>query len=189
MPRPFIMTVFLWAWSQRRSGALGRALIFLWYRDMWHRLTLFVYLVGVITAPAFGQATSEQKLRQEIETVFTEWLAAFNKGDGKAAAAFFAPDAPAINAGGVVRGESQDYINRIELQHRRNTNVVATIERVQAIGDSAAYATGPYTATFGSGNQSQEQGNWLQVYQRRGDAWKISASIFSRVGGVKKAPR
>jgi uncharacterized protein (TIGR02246 family) len=112
---------------------------------MWHRFALTLYLVGAIVAPAFGQAAGtavEQKLRQEIEGVFTGWLEALNKGDGKAAAAFFAPDAPAINPAGVVRGDSQDYVNRIEQQRQRGTRTMATIEQVQAIGSDAAYATG-----------------------------------------------
>jgi hypothetical protein len=63
---------------------------------------------------------------------------------------------------------------------------MATIEQVQAIGSDAAYAIGPYTATFGpNNNRSQVQGNWLQVFERRGDAWKIAASTFAQVGPVK----
>jgi uncharacterized protein (TIGR02246 family) len=156
---------------------------------MWHRFALTLYLVGAIVAPAFGQAAGtavEQKLRQEIEAVFTRWLDALNRGDGKAAAEFFAADAPAINPGGVVRGDSQDYVNRIEQQRRRSSKTTATIEQVQALGSDAAYATGPYTNTFGpNNNPSQSQGNWLQVFERRGDSWKIVASSFSQVGPVK----
>jgi len=155
---------------------------------MWHRFALTLYLAGAIVAPAFGQApgAAEQKLRQEIEAVFTAWRDALNRGDGKAAAEFFAPDAPAINPGGVVRGDSQDYVNRIEQQRRRSSKTTATIEQVQALGSDAAYASGPYTNTFGpDNNQSQSQGNWLQVFERRGDGWKIVASSFAQVGPVK----
>jgi uncharacterized protein (TIGR02246 family) len=155
---------------------------------MWHRFALMLYLVGAMVAPVSGQApgAAEQKLRQEIEAVFTRWLDALNRGDGKAAAEFFAADAPAINPGGVVRGDSQDYVNRIEQQRRRSSKTTATIEQVQALGSDAAYATGPYTNTFGpNNNPSQSQGNWLQVFERRGDSWKIVASSFSQVGPVK----
>ena len=44
-----------------------------------------------ITTPAFGQNAAEAKLRSEIEAVFTAWLDALNKHDGRAASAFFAP--------------------------------------------------------------------------------------------------
>jgi uncharacterized protein (TIGR02246 family) len=141
-----------------------------------------------MVAPAFGQApgAAEQKLRREIEAVFTRWLDALNQGDGKAAAEFFAADAPAINPGGVVRGDSQDYVNRIEQQRRRSSKTTATIEQVQALGSDAAYATGPYTNTFGTNNNpTQAQGNWLQVFERRGDTWKIVASSFTQAGPVK----
>ena len=149
---------------------------------MWRKFGLTLYLIGTIVAPACAQpagGAAEQKLRQEIEAVFTDWLAVFNKGDGKAAAAFFLPGAPAINLGGVVAGDSPEYVNRVAQQHQRNVTTTATIERVQATGTTAAYATGSYTATFGQGNQPPLQGNWLQIYERRGDAWKISASSFA----------
>ena len=157
---------------------------------MWQRFALTLYLIGAIAAPAFGQAASasvEQKLRQEIEGVFTSWLDALNKADGKAAAAFFAPGAFAINPAGAVLADSQDYVNRVEQQRQRNAKTTATIEQVQPIGSDAAYATGPYTATSGpNNNRSQAQGNWLQVYERRGDAWKIVASSFTQAGPPKK---
>jgi ketosteroid isomerase-like protein len=156
--------------------------------SMWRRLALMLYLAGVVATPVFGQATGspiEQKLRLEIEGVFTSWLDTLNRGDGKAAAAFFAPGAPALNPAGVFAGNSQDYVNRIEGQHQRNAKTTATVERVQAIGGDAAYATGSYTNTFGPNNQFQTQGNWLQLFERRDDAWKIGASSFSQVGPVK----
>jgi uncharacterized protein (TIGR02246 family) len=155
---------------------------------MWHRLALTLYLAGAVASPVFGQAAgspAEPKLRLEIESVFTNWLDALNRGDGKAAAAFFAPGAQAINPAGVVAGNSQDYVNRIEGQHQRNAKTTATIERVQAIGGDAAYATGSYTNTFGPNNQFQTQGNWLQLFEHRDEAWKIGASSFSQVGPVK----
>jgi ketosteroid isomerase-like protein len=155
---------------------------------MWRRFGLTLYLLGMIVAPACAQqagTASEQKLRQEIEAVFTDWLAVFNKGDGKAAAAFFLPGAPAINPGGMVAGDSQEYANRIVQQHQRNVTTTATVERVQATGTTAAYATGSFTATFGQGNQPPLQGNWLQIYERRGDAWKISASSFAQARAAR----
>ncbi len=48
-------------------------------------------------------------------------------------------------------------------------------------GAMVAYATGSFTATFAPGNQLPLQGNWLQVYERRGGAWKISSSSFALV--------
>jgi uncharacterized protein (TIGR02246 family) len=157
--------------------------------DMWRRFALTLYLLAAVAGAAHGQAAgaaAEQKLRQEIEAVFTGWLDAFNKGDGRAAAVFFAPGAPAINPAGEVLADTQDYVNRVEQQRQRISKTTATIERVQAIGSEAAYATGAYTTTFGPANNlSQRQGIWLQVFERRGDAWKIGASSFTQVGPVK----
>jgi ketosteroid isomerase-like protein len=164
---------------------------------MWHRLALMVCLIGAIAAlpfaQAFGQAVgtaAEQKLRSEIESIFTGWLDAFNKGDGRVAATFFAPGAPAINPAGVVPGDSQDYVNRIEQQRQRNAKTMATIERVQELGSDAAYATSPYTNISGpNNNRLQVEGNWLQVFERRGGVWKIGASTFTQVGPAKPVGR
>jgi uncharacterized protein (TIGR02246 family) len=155
---------------------------------MRRRLALTLYLAAAAAAPAFAQApgAADPKLRAEIEAVFTGWLEALNKADGRAAAAFFAPGAPAINPGGVVRGDSQDYVNRVAQQSQRNTNTMATIDEVKMIGSDAAYALGPYTVTQSTNKQhTQLQGNWLQVFERRGDAWKIAASTFTQVGPPK----
>jgi uncharacterized protein (TIGR02246 family) len=158
--------------------------------DMWRGFALILCLLGLTAAPALAQpagTAAEPKLRAEIEAVFGDWLAALNKGDGRAVAAFFVPGAPAINVGGVLAGDSQDYASRIEQQHQRNTKTVAMVERVQATGSDSAYATGSFTATFGPGNQPPLQGNWLQVYERQRGAWKISASSFALVRAARPA--
>jgi ketosteroid isomerase-like protein len=151
---------------------------------MRHRLLLLMFLAGAAVPAHAQQPDSEQKLRQEIEAMFTAWLDALNRGDGKAAAAFFVPNAPAINPNGIVRGGGQEQANRIELQHQQNSVTTAKIDQVQAVGSDAAYAVGPWRSTFGPAGESQVGGMWLQLYERRGDTWKISASSFSRVGPV-----
>jgi uncharacterized protein (TIGR02246 family) len=150
---------------------------------MWHRFALILCLTGAtgVATPAFAQQADGQRLQQEIEAVFTEWLDAVNRGDGKAAGAFFLPNAPAINPGGIVRG-GQEYVNRIELQHQQNFKTTAKIDQVQAVGPDAAYAFGPWNSIFGPGGNQRSGGTWLQFYERRADGWKITASSFTRVG-------
>src|ERR1700674_407008 len=161
------------------------------YDAMMHRLALALCLAGLAALPAFGQeagTSSEPKLRQEIEAVFNNWLDALNRGDGKASAAFFVPNAPVINPQGMVRG-GQEYVNRTEMQRQQNVKTTAKIDQVQAIGSDAAYAVGPWSTTFGPGGGQQARGMWVQVYERRGDAWKIGVSSFTRVGAVTNAPK
>jgi ketosteroid isomerase-like protein len=137
---------------------------------MWHRFALILVLSGAAAVPAFAQqAGSEQKLQQEIEAVFNNWLEAFNRGDGKAAAAFFVANAPAINPNGVVRVTGQEYANRVQMQHQQNFNTTAMIDQIQAIGSDAAYALGPWTSTFGPNGGGRSGGLWLQLYERRAD--------------------
>jgi uncharacterized protein (TIGR02246 family) len=159
---------------------------------MLRRLTLLLCLVGAIAVPASGQQVSvsaEQQLRHDIDAILTKWLDALNRGDAKAAALFFLPDAPAINPNGMVRAGGQEYINRIELQHQQNLQTTAKIDQVQAIGRDAAYAVGPWVSTYGANNESQAHGVWLQVYERKGAVWRISASSFTRVGGETNSNR
>jgi ketosteroid isomerase-like protein len=153
---------------------------------MSHRFALILCvagMAGVLTAPARAQqAGADPKLEQEIEAVLNGWLDAYNRGDGKAASAFFLPTAPAINPNGIVRN-GPEYVNRIELQHQQNFNTTAKIDQVQAVGSDAAYALGPWSSTFGPNSGGRAGGMWLQVYERRADGWKISASSFNRIGG------
>jgi uncharacterized protein (TIGR02246 family) len=158
---------------------------------MWHRFVRTICLacaIAAAAAPASAQAPGapEQKARAEIEAVFTAWLEALNKDDGRAAAAFFAPGAPAINPSGVVRGDSQDYANRIAQQSQLNTRTMALIDEVRMIGSDAAFALGTYTVVRGGNNKrTQLQGNWLQLFELRGGVWKIAASSFTQVGPPK----
>ncbi len=59
------------------------------------------------------------------------------------------------------------------------------IDDIQSLGENAAMATGNYVANVKADKgEWMEQGYWLQVYVREGNAWKIRASSFS----VKEPP-
>jgi len=78
---------------------------------MLRRLTLLFCLVGAITIPASGQQVvmaSDDKLRQDIDTVLTNWLDAHNWGDAKTAGSLFVPNSPAINPSGKARSGGRD---------------------------------------------------------------------------------
>src|SRR5579864_2340597 len=149
---------------------------------MWHRFALILCIAAAAALPARAQqAGAEAKLQQDIEAVFNGWLDALNIGDGKAVGAFLLSNAAMINPTGLVRG-GPEYANRVELQHQQNFKTTAKIDQVQAVGPDAAYAFGPWTSTFGPGGNQRSGGMWLQIYERRADGWKISASSFTRVG-------
>ena len=132
---------------------------------MWHRFALILCVAGVAgvagTPARAQQPGAEAKLQQEIEAVLNDWLEALNRGDGKAAVAFFVPNAPVINPAGLVHG-GPEYVNRVEL--RQNAKTVAKIDRVQGVGSDAAYAFGPWNTSGGPGGASQG-GVWLQLYE------------------------
>jgi uncharacterized protein (TIGR02246 family) len=152
---------------------------------MRHRFALSFLLALAIAPPAVAQnaASPEAGLHAQIEAVFNAWLDALNRHDGRAAAAFFLPGAPAINPGGMVPGDSPDYVNRVEQQNQQGMTQEAQVDRVEPIGDAAAYAVGTYIATLSpGGDRQQRQGHWLQLFERRGASWKIAASSFTQVG-------
>jgi hypothetical protein len=94
-----------------------------------------------------------------------------------------------INPNGLVRTGGQDYLNRIELQHQQIFQTTANVLQVQAIGRDADYAVGLWVSTYGTNNESQAHGMWLQFYERKGVVWRISASSFTRVGGASNSNR
>jgi len=78
-------------------------------------------------------------------------------------------------------------VNRIEQQHRRYIKTTATIDRLVALGSDAAYPFGLFAVR--ANDQPERHGNWIQVFERRGSAWKISASSFSPVPSGPEAAK
>jgi len=67
--------------------------------------------------------------------------------------------------------------------HDRGLHITLEVKDVeQLFGGRTAVASGPYTASYSSDPQAQTiKGNWLQVMEHDGTAWKIRISTATRL--------
>jgi ketosteroid isomerase-like protein len=134
-------------------------------------------LVGLATGPAFAQAVDPQ-LRQQIEAVHTKWVDALNAGDLAAFATLYTPATIGVDAFGRQQGVNPDLLQAL---HRKGISISMPVEGVQALtGGQAAIAYGAFTTRYADPNLPVGQGNWVQVFERDGDAWKIRVVASSR---------
>jgi uncharacterized protein (TIGR02246 family) len=134
-----------------------------------------------LAAPAFAQQTtgSQQDVRQQIEAWSNKWVEAYNKGDAKAVLAMADPKACAINPRGMVCG-SQKIEGLIQDVLKLGPHFTLKVDEVQPIGKDSAMAAGSYRVTFTNNPaRSEEEGNWLRVFERRGNDWMTIASSFT----------
>jgi ketosteroid isomerase-like protein len=127
--------------------------------------------------------TADQQIRQQVEAVHITWREAINKGDGQSAAGVFTPNGIAVDAYGKLGGVSQALSERVQAVHKRGLNLTTTIDEVvqPLSGGQVVLASGTFTATYTDINLPSGRGNWIQVYEREGEGWKIRASAIARV--------
>ena len=141
----------------------------------------FVVAVALISSSGIAAADS---LRDQIQRLEATWLDAYQRGDGKAAAALVSNDVVVINSAGKTSGGGDAYASGVE-RYARIAKLSVQVDDVQPLGDNAAMATGNYVANIKTGGSEWlDQGYWLRLYVRDGDGWKIRASSFS----VKEPP-
>jgi ketosteroid isomerase-like protein len=127
--------------------------------------------------PAFAQET-DQQIRQQIEAVHMKWLEALNKGDVDAFSTTYTPATVQIDAFGRTVGVNAAFVQGV---HKKGIVLSMPIDEVQALkGGQAAIAYGTFTSKFTDPNVPPGQGNWVQVFEREGDGWKIVAHASSR---------
>jgi uncharacterized protein (TIGR02246 family) len=144
-------------------------------------LKSFVIIAFLISSSGIALADS---LRDQIEHLEATWLDAYQRGDGKAAAALVSNDVVVINAEGKTSGGGDLYAGIVD-RYAKVAKLSVKIDDVQPLGDNAAMATGNYVANVQANKgEWMEQGYWLRVYVREGNAWKVRASSFS----VKEPP-
>jgi ketosteroid isomerase-like protein len=127
--------------------------------------------------PAAAQE-ADQEMRQQIEAVHMKWVDALNKGDPDTVSAFITPNSIAIDAFGMRVGVNTERTQGIL---KKGVTVSFPIDGIQALkGGQAAIAYGTFTAKFADSNVPPGQGNWMQVFERDGEGWKIRAYAASR---------
>ena len=153
-------------------------------------------LALAFTTPAFSQQTPvvDQQLRSKAETIVMQYVDAVNKGDGRALAALFAPDATNITpygkrrmTGAMTEAEGQE---AVDLPHRLGLSLSAKPDDFESLfGGQALLVTAPYTATFTNNPATpQVRGNVMFLLERMGDNWKIRVHTASRLAPNAPSP-
>src|SRR4249920_74331 len=134
-------------------------------------------LAACSVMPAFAQE-ADQQMRQQIEAVHMKWLEALNKDDVDAFSTTYTPATVQIDAFGRTVGVNAEFVQGV---HKKGIVLSMPIDGVQALkGGQAAIAYGTFTSKFTDPNVPPGQGNWVQVFEREGDGWRIVAHASSR---------
>lgn len=140
------------------------------------KLLVPILAVGFI-APALAEE-ADQQLRQQIEAVHMKWLEALNKGDVEAFSSTYTPATVQIDAFGRTVGVNAEFVKAL---NKKGITLNMPIDRIEALrGGQAAVAYGTFTSKYADPNVPPGQGNWVQVFERDGEGWKIVAHASSR---------
>ena len=135
-----------------------------------------VLSIGLI-APALAQEV-DQQTRKQIEAVHTKWIEAINNGDARTVLALSAPNVISIDAFG--RTTPSRIAELVEMVHKKGVTLSFPIEGIEPIKDGTVVAYGTFTSKYTDPNIPPGQGNWVQVFERDGDSWKIRVYAASR---------
>lgn len=115
------------------------------------------------------------QIMRDVSSLTDQWQNAFNSGDAKAASSFYASNGFMINAHeGMISGEKiGEFAQQLS---KAGTKFSLNVSRVDAIGNDAILAAGPYTAKVGA---NESHGNWLRTLRHEGNDWKIAAESFT----------
>jgi ketosteroid isomerase-like protein len=139
------------------------------------------FLVPVMAAGLIMPVLAEeadQRARQQIEAVHMRWLEALNKGDVEAFSTTYTSATVQIDAFGRTVGVNAEFVKAL---NKKGITLTMPIDRVEALkGGQATIAYGTFTSKYADPNVPPGQGNWVQVFERDGESWKIVAHASSR---------
>jgi uncharacterized protein (TIGR02246 family) len=137
------------------------------------RVAILAGCLILAAAPAFAQS------KAAIQKLDDAWAAAFNKGDAKAVAAMYTPDAYVLPQGApMVHGaQAIEALWHDEMQHIGD--VKCTALAVKPLGPRAAREIG--TCTFTTKAQPPENGalKYAVVWEKSGRTWKLLQDIWN----------
>jgi len=134
-------------------------------------------LAASLVVPAVAQE-ADQQTRQQIEAAHMKWLEALNQGDVDAISMVYTPSTVQIDAFGRTMGVNSEFVQAL---HKKGITLSMPIDGVRALkGGQAAIAYGTFTSKYADPSVPSGQGNWVQVYERDGESWKIVAHASSR---------
>jgi uncharacterized protein (TIGR02246 family) len=104
------------------------------------------------------------------------WELSFNKGNAKAVADLYAPDAQLVMSGASpIRGPA-DIRRTVEEMIKTGAKVHIDVETNVGAGD-IAYVYGSYTISDGKVGRETERGSYVEVWRRRDGAWAIVLDV------------
>lgn len=134
-------------------------------------------LAAALITPALAEEANQQ-MAQQIEAVHMRWLEALNKGDVEAFSSTYTPATVQIDAFGRTVGVNAEFVKTL---NKKGITLSMPIDRVEALkGGQTAIAYGTFTSKYADPNVPPGQGNWVQVFERDGEIWKIVAHASSR---------
>lgn len=141
-------------------------------------ITLASFGFTVLAQVASADTAADDKA---IRDVAANYVTAFNKGDAKAVAAFFAPDADTVNAYGVKNtgpAEIEKNLTGELAGPMKGATLTVTVDSVRMISDSAAISGGTYSFAGVKGPDGKDvpvAGQYTTVMVKKDGKWWISA--------------
>ena len=104
------------------------------------------------------------------------WEVAFNRGDAAAVAALYAEDAQLVMSGSLPARGKAAIRAAVEAMIKSGVKVRIGTDQNTGSGD-LAYVYGHYSVLDHDGVKSVEEGSYVEVWRRRGDAWLIDLDV------------
>jgi ketosteroid isomerase-like protein len=156
-------------------------------------------LVAGLSVPAAAHAQeASAAFRAEVEAAVQSFVAAHNKPDAGAVAAWYStqPGVTSIGGGAIIRGwdRIREVVGTLDSVAAARGGLTLTLGSldVTALGDKYALAVAPYTLVVGAaGTQVRQRGAMTLVLQKLGKDWKIihdhTSSVPERTGAPTAA--
>ena len=142
-------------------------------------ITLASFGLTVLAQVASADTAADDKA---IRDVAANYVTAFNKGDAKAVAAMFAPDADTVNAGGQKSTGSAEIEKSLTSDlagPMKGASLAVTVDSVRMVGTDTAVSNGGYTFVGLKGPDGKEvppiAGMYTTVMVKKDGKWWISA--------------
>ena len=137
------------------------------------RLVVFLVCLVLSASSALAQA------RDTIQKLNAEWVSAFNKGDAKAVAAMYAPDAYVLPAGAAMaKGRSAIEAFWRGAVKQLGDAKLTTVD-VQALGPGAVREVGTFSFKTKAQPPEQVTGKYLVIWRKMGGNWQLAADIWN----------
>jgi len=130
---------------------------------------LLVSLAACVAGPRVAEPGVPPELKHS-------WELSFNRGNAKAVADLYAPDAQLVMSGTPPIRGSADIRHAIEEMIKTGVKVHIDVETNIGSGD-IAYVYGSYTISDGKVGRETERGSYVEVWRRRAAAWVIVLDV------------